>query len=257
MFYESNHLGSPDYLKIERNENFSFASHLHLCFEIIIILRGKMEVTVNNKVFELRKNQAVLIFPNQIHSLSSRDSEHILCIFSPDLIKAFANKVSNKIPVDNKFFPDEYLINLLCDLNSDSSISEKKGLLYSLCGQFDKAADYIENQKHKDNLLFKIFAFVENHFGADCSLEALSKKTGYNYSYLSRFFTNAVGISFNKYVLYYRLSHACYLLENSDYSIINCAIESGFDSIRTFNRNFKLPYGITPQDYIINLRFKG
>ncbi|MBO5019498.1 MAG: AraC family transcriptional regulator, partial [Clostridia bacterium] len=64
-----------------------------------------------------------------------------------------------------------------------------------------------------------------------------------------RFFKNMIGISFNRYVINYRLSHACYLLNNTDSSIINCAIDSGFYSIRTFNRNFKTQYGITPEEY--------
>ena len=31
MFYEFKHLGSPDYLKIEKGDNFSFPVHLHQC----------------------------------------------------------------------------------------------------------------------------------------------------------------------------------------------------------------------------------
>lgn len=249
MFYQFNHLGSPDYLKIERGANFNFAAHLHRCFEIIIILSGEMNVTVDDKVFTLKEKQAILIFPNQIHSLSSENSEHILCIFSPDLIKAFSNKTTGKVPVECTFFPSEFLIDTLNEIEVDSNICEKKGLLYSFCGQFDKTAEYITKHKYQDNILYKIFAFVEDNFNNECSLELLSEKTGYNYSYISRFFKQTVGISFKKYLIHYRLSHACYLLENSDSSILNCALESGFDSIRTFNRNFKLQYGITPEEY--------
>lgn len=249
MFYQFNHLGSPDYLKIERGKNFNFSAHLHRCFEIIIILSGQMNVNVDNKTFLLEKNQAVLIFPNQIHSLSSQESEHILCIFSPDLIKAYSNKTNGKVPVNCTFTPDSFLINALNRFDINSNICKKKGLLYLLCGQFDKTALYIPTQKYKDNLLYKIFAYVEDNFNSDCSLEKLSKQIGYNYSYISRFFKKTVGISFNKYVIHYRLSHACYLLENSEAPILNCALESGFDSIRTFNRNFKLEYGITPENY--------
>ena len=69
MFYEYNHLGSPDYLKIKKNNNFSFPSHLHQCFEIIIILSGEMEITIDGKKKHPKKGEASLIFPNQIHEL--------------------------------------------------------------------------------------------------------------------------------------------------------------------------------------------
>ena len=40
-----------------------------------------------------------------------------------------------------------------------------------------------------------------------------------------------------------------YLMDNTDGSIMQCALESGFDSIRSFNRNFKERFAITPVQY--------
>lgn len=249
MFYQYNHLGSPDYLKIEKDKNFSFPLHLHQCFEIIIILSGQMKVTVDRKKFVLEKNEALLIFPNQIHELESTKSEHILCIFSPKLVQAYFTKITNKIPKINKFCPDSYLIGALENLNVFSSSAEKKGVLYSLCGQFDASAEYVEKNTDSEKLLHKIFSFVEDNFGGECSLSKLSDITGYNYSYLSRHFKKTIGISFTTYVNHYRLSHACYLMENTEQSILQCAYDSGFDSLRNFNRCFKENFKITPTQY--------
>ena len=249
MFYEFSHLGTPDYTKIEKGENFSFPPHLHNCYEIIIILSGEMDITVDNQTFTVTKDEALLIFPNQIHSLTSNNSEHILCIFSPNLVKAYDVKTSGSIPVNNKFCPDKYLISLLESFDATSSLAEKKGLLYLLCGQFEKIATYQAKTSDHEKLLHQIFAFVEDEFGSDCSLKKLSEKLGYNYAYLSRFFKKIVGISYNTYVNHYRLSNACYLMENSDASILQCALESGYDSVRSFNRNFKEQFGMTPAQF--------
>ncbi len=254
MFYQYNHLGSPDYLKIEKGRDFSFPAHLHQCFEIIILRAGQMRITVDGREFCLKENQALLIFPNQIHSLQSTDSEHILCIFSPRLVQAYATKVSDKIPCENKFTPDSYLVRALERLEPSSSSAQKKGVLYSLCGQFDASAAYTEKQADSENLLHKIFSFVEAHFAADCSLLELSKKIGYDYSYLSRYFKKTTGISFNAYVTHYRISHACYLLENSTLPILRCAYDSGFTSLRSFNRSFKEHLGCIPSQYRRNIR---
>ncbi len=254
MFYEFNHLGSPDYLKIEKNKDFSFPPHLHQCFEIIIILSGQMKVIVDGKKFVLDKNQALLLFPNQIHELESTNSEHVLCIFSPKLVQAYATKLTGKIPTNNKFCPDGYLIDALEKLNISSSSAEKKGVLYSLCGQFDKSAEYVEKNADSEKLLYKMFSFVENNFSGECSLSKLSDITGYNYSYLSRHFKKTIGISFTTYVNHYRLSHACYLMENTENSILQCAYDSGFESLRNFNRSFKENFKITPMQYRKNLK---
>ncbi len=253
MFYQYNHFGTPDYLKIEKNFNFSFPAHLHQCFEVIVIRSGEMTITVDDKSFILKEKEALLIFPNQIHSLESTESEHILCIFSPQLVQAYATKVSDKLPQSNKFQPDEYLVNALAGLGADSSSADKKGVLYSLCGQFDKTATYDNKQFQNEKLLYKIFSFVESNFNGVCSLSNLSKETGYDYSYLSRYFKKSTGLSFNSYVIHFRLSHACYLLENTTLSILQCAYDSGFISLRSFNRCFKENFEITPTQYRKNI----
>lgn len=249
MFYQYNHLSFPDYLKVERDSNFNFPSHLHQCFEIIIIRSGEMTINVDKKTFTLKEKEALLIFPHQIHSLESVESEHILCIFSPKLVQAYATKVSDKLPTNNKFLPDDYLVKALEGLEYSSSSAEKKGVLYSLCAQFDKNASYDKKQVGNETLLYKIFSFVEDNYSGDCSLANLAKETGYNYSYLSRYFKKSIGISFNSYVTHFRLSQACYLLENTSVTILQCAYDNGFDSLRSFNRCFKEHLNVSPSQY--------
>ncbi|MBQ3028250.1 MAG: helix-turn-helix transcriptional regulator, partial [Lachnospiraceae bacterium] len=174
---------------------------------------------------------------------------HILCIFAPDLVREYAVRLAGKIPRDNLFIPDPYFVDALCDLSPDSTTTHKKGILYSLCAQFDQSKSYELRQADSDGLLKKIFAFVEESFVSDCSLKKLAEKTEYDYAYLSRIFRKIVGISYNTYVNHYRLSHACYLMENTDFSIIQCALESGYESVRSFNRNFKAYLGMTPTEY--------
>lgn len=249
MFYELKHLGSPHYLKVEKGENFSFPMHLHQCFEVIVVLSGEMKIAVDNKSYSLKSKEALLIFPNQIHSLESKQSNHVLCIFSPRLVQAFATGVKGRVPVDNKLVLDTYLIEAINRLTLDSSTTEKKGILYSICSSFEKNAVYSTRRNDNEKLLLRIFSFVENEFDGDCRLSHLAEQIGYDYSYISRFFKKNMGISFNTYVNYYRLSHACYLLENSDAPIIQCAMESGYTSLRSFNRNFKEYFDMTPAEY--------
>lgn len=251
MFYQFSHLASTNYLKIERGENFSFPAHLHQCFEVIVVLSGKMQITVNNRVYNLNKSEGLLVFPNQIHALKSEESEHILCIFSPNLVKEYSTRTIGKVPQDNFFVPQLYLVDALCNLTPEHTITQKKGALYSLCGEFDTNRAYSTYLSDNDKLLDKIFAFVDENFTSDCSLKRLSKMIGYDYAYLSRCFHKIVGLPYKAYVNHCRLSYACYLLENTDYTIIQCALESGYESLRSFNRNFKIHFNMTPSEYKI------
>ena len=98
-------------------------------------------------------------------------------------------------------------------------------------------------------LLHEIFLFVEKNFRGDCSVGALAHQVGYSEDYLSRYFMHAVGMSYHSYVIQYRLGQACYLLRNTDEPILQCAMDSGFTSLRSFNRNFSLYIGMTPTEY--------
>lgn len=98
-----------------------------------------------------------MIFPHQIHSLASTNSRHVLCIFSPHLVQAYSARIAGKIPCDGKFSPDSYIIDAVCNAGSDSSDITKKGILYMLCGQFEKSATYRLHKTDNNNLLFKIF----------------------------------------------------------------------------------------------------
>lgn len=153
------------------------------------------------------------------------------------------------MPTNNRFVPSEYVLKNFTKLASGTTTTFKKGLLYSACAEFDSNATYREAEPQKEKLLFGIFSFVEENFKGDCSLAALSKKSGYDYSYLSRYFKKIVGMSFNNYVNNYRISNACYLLKNTDNTILASALESGFGGLRSFNRNFKAVLGITPAEY--------
>ena len=253
MFYESKNSLRSDPVKTEVGTNFRFPLHLHGSFELITVTEGEMLITVQGRAIPLQVGQAVLVFPNQAHALDTpEESRHLLCIFSETQVKAFAKHVSERIPMDNLFTPSSFYLDRLQALHNDPTgfkESDLKGLLYSLCGEFDRTADYVERPNNREDLLARIFGFVEEHYSKDCSLEALSAYTSYHYVYLSRFFKEQTGISFTDYVNRYRIGEAGYLLKNTDRSILQTAYDCGFESLRSFNRNFKKHLGQTPLQY--------
>ncbi len=251
MFYEFKHPMTSDYFKVETNSDFSYPSHLHHCFEIVAVTEGEMSVSVNNREYLLSQGDALFIFPNQIHSMSTPShSSHILCLFAQNLVTSYARTVLPNVPVNGLFRPEFFYLEKMQELMMPmTDILEIKGLLYSLCGLFHKKAEYTRENYGSNELLFNIFKFIEQEYNKDCSLNELARFTGYNYSYLSRYFKQIVGISFNDYVNQYRVSSACYLLANSQMSILEVSTECGFNSLRSLNRNFREQLDTTPAEY--------
>lgn len=250
MFYQTHPSLGVYGLKLENGIDFNFPLHLHLNFELIVVTEGEMCVTVDGREYTLCQEEALLVFPNQLHELRTPcHSCHFLCIFSPQLVTAYNKLVVSKVPENNKFRPDFSYIERLASITNNDSVMNVKGALYSLCGEFDKTAKYVEKNITCEDLLSKIFKFVELNYSGDCSLDALSKNISYHYVYLSKYFKNSTGMSFTDYVNKYRISEACYILKNSNQTILQTAYDCGFDSLRSFNRNFKSIIGITPSEY--------
>lgn len=248
MFYEVRNVGGAEYFRVDTENNMNFPRHLHQSFEIILVTGGKLTVDVDSGTYTLEEGDALMIFPHQIHSLSSEVSRHVTYIFSPLLVNSYFSALRGKVPASGAFRMPEALAAALGSLSPDSSVIEKKGVLYSVCAAFDRGARYVE-RKYKNGPFYDIFSFVEENYTNECTLSDAVERVGMNYSYISRNFKKLVGMSFNDYVNLMRLNQACYLLRNSDISITDCGYESGFRSIHTFNRNFKERYGISPQQY--------
>jgi AraC-like DNA-binding protein len=208
-----------------------------------------MSITVDGREHVLGEKDALLVFPNQVHAFHSHTSRDVLFIFSSKLIAAFASKYAKMLPESNQFHLSDDLVERLCALEEHSSSIEMKGVLYLVCAEFEKGATYRAGNGERENLLLKIFDFVENHYKGDCTLQALSRGVGYDAAYLSRYFKKATGLPYNSYVNGYRLNQAGYLLRNGQGSVLDCSLECGYTSLRTFNRNFKDYYGQTPLEY--------
>lgn len=245
---------------INKKENFILnkreaspsLQHMHREFELIAVTEGSMEITVFEKHYTLQKQDAVLIFPNQAHSLTNvKNGKHITCDFSYILVNHFFQKYQNLVPVNSIFKLSPMYIELLQRLNEESSTDFAKGVLYLICSEFEKSTEFVQQKKQLDSeaLVTKICAFVKENYNHNCSLYDLEKNFSYSYVYLSKCFKQTSGISYNNYVNNYRIDKACELLTNTNKSVLDISSEVGYTSLRTFNRNFKQITGLSPKDY--------
>ena len=72
---------------------------------------------------------------------------------------------------------------------------------------------------------------------------------GYHPFYVSRMLKEKKGITLRQYVIAYRFKAAKRLLELTDKSIADIAVECGFTDSSYFAKSFKAAFGITPKEY--------
>ena len=255
--YQKEHSISNKRFVVEQNRDFSYPEHLHRFYEFIIIIDGEMEVRVGNDVELLHKNECAFIRPNTIHSLESTHSEHILFIFSGELIPNWDRSHKNLIS-ESPFFTikNDNLTEQIKHITTDSNYYEIKGMLYRICGAYDESTLFLPSKRAKSKtpgssklLIEDLLTYIDDNYNEDITLDTLSCAFNYDYTYLSRFIKQETGISFNKYLSQQRVSHACTLLTNTEKSIIEISFACGFNNVRTFNRNFLTIKGVTPTDF--------
>lgn len=99
----------------------------------------------------------------------------------------------------------------------------------------------------------KMLLYVNENFKTDLSLDSLAQKFGYHKSYISRCFKESFQVGFCKYLSAVRLKNSMMLLNEKKHSITHCAMESGFNSMRTFYRVFREEFGCSPGEYLDSL----
>lgn len=227
--------------------DLSFEEHFHRVYEFAVVVEGEAIFYVNKTKYVLEPNDAIFIMPNQFHSLETPEhSKMIMLRFMPDFAGIFHTTYNGKIPECNKFHILPFIME---GLVKPVNIYQEKACVYQICGEFAAQNTKWTDASKEDDLLVKLLMCVEREFKNDCSLKTVSKELGYDYTYLSRFFYKSTGITFTEYLNDCRIKHAGYLIRNSKSSIMEVAHECGYNSIRSFNRNFLKHTGTTPVKY--------
>lgn len=254
FFYEERNDIDKKMFAVEERQNFSYPMHLHRWYEVTLVTEGELDVILNGETHTLGAGDSIFIFPNQPHAYINRaDSSHILCLFKPEVIAFFNAKMRNRLPkFPVKHIEDDAWIKTFSSLTEGDPIERVKGALYIYCGFFadDEFVGVADGGIPDDlDLIHRIFVYAGDHYTENCSLSDLAAGVGYDYSYLSKFFSEKIGTSFTDYVGSLRLDRARYLLENTAMSVLDISESCGYGSLRSFNRNFHRATGVPPREY--------
>lgn len=239
--------------------------HEHNHWEIFVIIEGKIMHDLNGKQTILSKGDCVILRPQDVHNLTFVNNKHIRYLhanfgfdqeFAETLFALYTpieELKKSKKPLS--FFLTNEEVTALFEkllyiqtLGKQAYETNTKLLINFLTIKFFEQRQNLED--HYPNWLKQFLNYIHNPNHLDQSIPDLAKQTSYSYTQLSRLFKQYFNMSLSQYILNIKMTYAKRLLRTTDMTILQIATSMLFyDSIATFNHNFKKFYSMTPSEY--------
>lgn len=248
----SNSLTNYNY-NIARYTDTVWESHFHRNLELIYVMHGEVLCTVNGTQYGLTAGSFGLCLPYDVHRYEpDADTLYWVMVFSEDFVRAFSADIAGRRGVGFEFCPCEpvrrYLLERLVE-GSEQSTLALKSCLYAACDEYFREVTLVEKNEREMDAVSKISDYVAENYTKRISLQSIAKTLGYDYNYMSRYFHRSFNMSFSDFVNTYRLEHAIRLLDEGEQSITQVALDSGFQSVRSFNNYFRKSMSTSPSEY--------
>ena len=246
-----------------------YETHDHSAVEILLTLEGMVTYTIEDKIYQVRKGEILIVPPDTLHSLTMGEgSSRYLFLFESDAIMTMRDIKSMAMYFHKPFHlrdGSDAHVRIRELLLRAREAYEKRELMWNtmcyscilrvyatlgqryLSGIKPRSGDNMRNMDSE--VSNAVMTYINNHYREELSLEDVAKFAGFSRYYFSRSFKRQTGYSFKDYLCQKRLQVAMDLLIRTNRSMRDVAIESGFGSVATFNRVFREKKGCTPTQY--------
>ncbi|WP_374017025.1 helix-turn-helix domain-containing protein [Paenibacillus thiaminolyticus] len=243
-------------------------NHWHSSMEIIFVLRGTLEATVNQRKYALSEGDVLLINQGHVHEVIGLDVNIIATFLIP--FKYMKDNVNGVEAINFACYSGEAskeeklaLDHIRQCLAEMVQLKHKKGEGYELdmqarmlsvfsilLKQFKQPAiEGVMNEKYMDRML-RIITFIDEHYQEPITLQAIAEREYLSVPYLSKFFSENIGLNFQAYLTSIRLKNTVEdLLRHADAPIADLAMNHGFPNAKSFYAAFKAKYHMTPNEY--------
>ncbi len=237
--------------------------HFHDCHQIILILKGEVEVCVNGETMRAKSGNLLIFsrFENHALRILSNEYERYVLRISP-IYGEHDNKMHSLLSNRPQGFKNVYDINenveifkhLFVRISAESISSAQMAaemtellvneLLILIYRLIPDSSYFFDNEN------FKTVLEVQRRFEAFCSehysLSEIAREYNISASSLSHQFKKITGSSVMEYLLFCRIATAKNLLTKTNLNISEIVEKCGFSDNSNFSRTFKKLNGISP-----------
>lgn len=249
-------------------KSITFPGHFHRQFELFYVIKGQVEMSINQTKCLLGVGDLGISLPNDVHSYRSElETEGILLIFSPEyIVDCVPELEGNEYVLSTSFLRNgeytkevqwaiEGIFEEVLKANEKKREHQEaviKGYINLMFGRILESVSLEmikgEHRKHSVHLQ-SISRLLQENYENKISLDDIAHEVGLNKYYISHLFKEVMHCSIPDYLNILRINRAIHLITTTRNKILDISLDCGFDSQRHFNRVFKEITGATPAQY--------
>ena len=226
--------------------------HWHEHIEFYFILEGQGTVACGDGLFEVKKDDFFIVNSSELHHGAAGGHCRYLCIMLPPSF--FEGKYIFK----NHFY-DDYVSDLMYKIyNEYKSESEEKFLAIKGCTYFllshlikKYSVVHLTEARHRQHIeklerINSITKYIRENYKENLTTAGIADFFNMSEGYLCHCFKETTGKTIKKYINSVRIEKASDLIIASDMSILEIALECGFNDVNYFSRCFRKIKGSFP-----------
>jgi AraC-like DNA-binding protein len=258
-----------------------FPAHYHSYIEILYGISGTFEVILNGKCHKFTEGDLVLINSKEVHQINSRYEEggqYFVLRFEPEVIYSnmFHNYLHLKyvLPfiletskhqkiIRKEIIKDTFIPELLLEISKEF-LRKTFGYELAIQNHIGRIFLWILRYFHETSTEFMVsaltdiafiqrlqpsFDYVQEHFQEEIKATDMATLCNMSSSYFSRTFNAHMGMNFNEYVNFIRITESEKLLVSSPMNITEVANAVGFSTTSYFIKLFKAYKHISPKQF--------
>ncbi len=259
---------STCYLEKTTNKaNSMFIPHLHLWFELYVLVSGTRELDIENEHYVLEENSLICIAPHYLHRFGGNSYTRYNINFSKDYLDDFQLNVISicqhqKISMTKEEAAEVFqILDRLITIqnNNTNSFKEVKARVFQSCFSYFlivlsqlknfPSAKYVSPNNYS-LLTRQIISYLHENYSNPITLDSLAKKYNLSKRTLSGDFKKHTDMTIIDYLLNIRLNEAKRLLSLANKrKLSHIAEQCGFSSEHYFNLIFKKKFNLSPREY--------
>ena len=252
---------------------YEMSHHWHTEHEIIRVLSGHLDITLNNRPITASAGDLLYINGEVVHGAVPRDCVYECIVYTPQFLSMpqsdFFDALTGHTLFINEYFPytdaasdglraitDAIFLSLRED-GEEARYGVVGGfyrMLGWLCGHHaytESLSMQTADARDEKNVqkLKHVLSFIRGAYDRPISLDEMAAAADMSPQYFCTFFKQMTDKTPFAYVNAYRIERACRKLLGTDRSVTEIAYSCGFNDLSYFIKTFKAEKGMTPRAF--------